>query len=467
MPSLAWFTPLPPASTGVARYNVELLPGVAASHPIDVFIDGDPGAVSAPAGVAGVFGAHDFVWKHEREPYDLVVYQMGNAPCHDYMWAYVARYPGLAVLHDGQLHHARARSLILQRRDEDYRAEFVFNHPDAEPDLAELTIAGMLGPLTHFWPMRGTVIEASRLVVVHNAWLAARIRDEHPLAEVRVVEMGVPAAAPDGDARSRVRARHAIPAAAVVFTAFGTATPEKRLKEAIAALAAIADDGPDVRLLLVGQAVGHYDPRADARDLGIDDRVTVTGFVPDEEVHDYLAASDVCLCLRWPTSRETSAAWLRCLAAGRATVVTDLAHTVDVPSLDPRTWTVLYGSRGEARAFEPPPPVEAVTVSISVLDEEHSLMLAMRRLARDARLRESLGLRGRRLWLERFTLDRMAAGYLSAIDDALAVPPDRDGRLARLPAHFRTDGAEDAVRMLSDLGVAESEIARLWTEQSG
>ena len=38
------------------------------------------------------------------------------------------------------------------------------------------------------------------------------------------------------------------------------------------------------------------------------------------------AAADICACLRWPTNRETSASWLRCLAAGRPTIVTDLAH---------------------------------------------------------------------------------------------------------------------------------------------
>ena len=66
-------------------------------------------------------------------PYDLVVYQLGNAACHDYMWGYLFRYPGLVVLHDAQVHQARAQSLLggwTPRRD-DYRHEFAANHPDA------------------------------------------------------------------------------------------------------------------------------------------------------------------------------------------------------------------------------------------------------------------------------------------------------------------------------------------------
>ena len=54
--------------------------------------------------------------------------------------------------------------------------------------------------------------------------------------------------------------------------------------------------------------------------------------------------ADVCLCLRWPTNREASGPWLRALAAGKPTVVNDLAHLVDLPTLDPRTWTVQVAS---------------------------------------------------------------------------------------------------------------------------
>src|SRR5690348_8647759 len=91
---LAWFAPLPPVRSGVAQYNVELLPGLAVHYAIDIFVEGQARTPAAPAG-ASIFDAHDFVWKHARQPYDLVVYQLGNATCHDYMWAYLARYPGL------------------------------------------------------------------------------------------------------------------------------------------------------------------------------------------------------------------------------------------------------------------------------------------------------------------------------------------------------------------------------------
>jgi hypothetical protein len=216
--------------------------------------------------------------------------------------------------------------------------------------------------------------------------------------------------------------------------------------------------------LLVGASVDHYDARAEARALGIVDRVTIAGFVPNEEVADYLAASDICLCMRWPSSHETSAAWLRCLAAGRATVITDLEHLVDIPALDPRTWTLLHVPRaGPDEEGSSDDPVEPVSVSIDLLDEEQSLKLAIHRLATNARLRERLGRRARRLWTERFTLDQMVSSYLDVLDKACAAPPADAIERSHLPPHFLTDGTERATRMLRLMGMSEPRIAAIWT----
>lgn len=446
MGRLAWFTPLPPARSGIAHYSRELLPVLASSHQIDLFVDGAPGRLTGAA--SAVFDAHDFVWKHRRDPYDLIVYQMGNAPCHDYMWGYLCRYPGLVVLHDGQLHHARARLLLQQKRADDYRNEFRFNHPDANVDIAELGVAGLLGSMTYLWPMLGVVVESARLVVVHNDWLAAQIREAHPGVNVETVEMGVPAVHVRAGAASEIRTRHRIPADAVVFTAFGKVTPEKRICEAIRALASIAEAVPKAHLLLAGDGVEYYDAEGEARKSGIEGRVTLAGFVPDEEIGAYLEASDVCLCMRWPSSRETSASWLRCLAAGRATITTDLVHSVDIPSLDPRSWTLYVGN------------ADPVCVSVDILDEDHSLRLAMRRLATDDRLRATLGRSARKLWTERFMLDRMASRYTKAIDLALTTRIPDTGAISNFPKHLRAEGSEHAERLVQQFGLPDIGIRR-------
>jgi glycosyltransferase involved in cell wall biosynthesis len=364
------------------------------------------------------------------------------------------------VLHDGQLHHARGRLLMRQRRYDDYCEELRFNHPAADTTIPELGIAGLLGELTYQWPMRRLVVDTARCVLVHNQWLAQQIRDEQPHVRIDVLDMGVPAREARADARPRVRARHGLAADDIVFLALGGITPEKRIGPALRSLAAVAGTVPNVRLLLVGEPVGHYDPRAQAAALGIADRVTITGFVSDEDVAEYLAAADVCLCMRWPTSRETSAAWLRCLAAGVPTIITDLIHTVDIPAYDPRSWTLSYAGPSTQSASSPPP--EPACVSIDLLDEHHSLRLAMRRLATDAQLREAVGRGGFELWTERFTLQRMIDAYRHQIVAAMRVPAPDPSNRERLPAHIRADGTEHASTRLREMGVSDARIADIW-----
>ncbi len=202
-----------------------------------------------------------------RAPYDLVVYQLGNAACHDYMWAYLFHYRGMVVLHDAQLHQARALALTkrwLPRRD-DYLAEFVANHPDAPPAIGDVVAAGFGQSLYPHWPHMRLVIESARLTVVHNRRLLADLRERYPDGAARGHRDGRGRSARAATAAARVAApllaAHGIPSDAVVLAAFGGMTPEKRLPSLLRALSALAPRHPKLHLLLVGQAASHYDVR--------------------------------------------------------------------------------------------------------------------------------------------------------------------------------------------------------------
>lgn len=409
---LAWFSPLPPVKSGVAAYSAEILPALRGTFAIDCF------AEHAAADGGGVFDAYEFAWRHRLAPYDLTIYQLGNAPCHDYMWAYLAAHPGLVVLHDARLHHARASALLRPGRIDDYRAEFRFDHPGAVHDFTEYAVQGLGGPIYSFWSMLGTVVKTARLTAVHNARVAIDLAGEHGVP-VETLRMGVPASPPDPAGAARVRRDLSIPAGSIVFTAFGKMTAEKRIAPILRAFRELAD--PNTCLLLVGDASDYATLEGDTAGC---DRVRVTGHVPDEAIGAYLSASDVCLCLRWPTALETSAAWLRCLAAGKATVITALAHLADIPTIDAGTWR-------PSQAARPP-----VAVAVDLLDEDRSLLAAMERLAGDAALRGELARQGLEYWQRHHTLDAMAADYRRVIQSAAArTAPAVEG----LPQHLTED----------------------------
>jgi glycosyltransferase involved in cell wall biosynthesis len=450
---VAWFSPIPPVRSGISAYTAEILPLLASAHDIDVFVDDTVAhAARDPAcpGARSVLSAHAFIPRQTVDAYHLVVYQLGNAMFHDYMWPYMLRYPGLVVLHDAAVHHARARHLLSRGRRNDYRAEFAYSHPSAPDTLAEYAIAGFDGLPYFLWPHVRLPIESARVVAVHSRPLATELANAHPDASIAHIRMGV---RPVSEA-----ARAGGPD--VVFGCFGRITPEKRIPQVLHAFAATARVTPAVRLVLVGEVPDYYDVRADIARHGLEGRVELHGYVDDHQIDGALSGIDVCVCLRWPTAGETSASWLRCLAAGKPTVITDLVHTTDVPALDPRSWTLLPPSHTPAPSRD---ARDAVTVAIDILDENHSLALAMTRLATDDALRAALGRRALEWWATHHTLELMAEDYRSAINAASArtAPPVRES----WPAHLLADGTGLTQRILTDFGIQDRVLVTDLTPQ--
>jgi glycosyltransferase involved in cell wall biosynthesis len=348
------------------------------------------------------------------------------------------------VLHDAQVHQSRALQLLREHRDEAYRAELAFSHPDVPSGVADLVKAGLGGSLFFFWPMLRPLIDTARLVGVHDPHLAADLQRQFPGAAVTPISMGVGAVRADPDSVRQVRARHRIPEDAILFACVGLVTRGKRVAEILQALARIVRYGPRIRLMFVGDELGDIDPLAEARRVGVSDHVTAAGYVADDDLGSYLAAADVCLCLRWPSAHETSAAWLRCLAAGRPTVITDLAMTGALPRIDARSWLEIATRDDDGKAREP------ICVSVNILDEIRSIELALTHLSSDAALRERLGRRARDWWLHRHTLEKMETDYVGAIERALEAPVPHP---AALPAHFREDYSDLTRGILSEFGV--------------
>jgi glycosyltransferase involved in cell wall biosynthesis len=435
---IAWFSPVPPSTSGIAAYTADVVPALrAAGLHVDVFAEQE---TPSRDGVEA-FDLRDFVWMQRRRPYDLPVYHLGNARCHDSTWGYLFHQPGLVVLHDAQVHQARARALLQRYRPrlDDYEAEFTANHPEAPADIARLVAAGLGGSLYAHWPHIRLLLRTARLAAVHSPALATRLGEAYGV-DVEVVPMGVgdPLAPAPATTPAAIRARHGIPEGAVVVGAFGGVTPEKRIPELLRALAASSRD-LDLHLLLVGAEAPHYDVRRDAAEAGVAERLHACGFVADDELGAYLAAVDVCACLRWPSNGETSASWWRAMAAGRATIITDLTHQPEVPVVDPRGWRPL----GPAAATP-------VAVAIPILDEHQALVGALETLARSPSTRRTLGDAARAFWHADHQVVHMAEAYLALVARARTRPVP----IEPLPPHLSARGDEHLTSLLKPFDLA-------------
>jgi glycosyltransferase involved in cell wall biosynthesis len=210
----------------------------------------------------------------------------------------------------------------------------------------------------------------------------------------------------------------------------------------IRAFASARQWATDARLLFAG----HVDPLLPLDEMmdafGIRDVTHIVGRLDDTQFDEAVVACDVGLNLRWPTAREVSGPWLRMLSAGLPTIILDAAHHVNVVTLDPRTWLCHAPA-----PLEPNPEARAIAVGIDILDEDHSLRLALRRLGSDAELRLRLGAAARSYWVSNHTVAAMAADY----ERAIALAQELPAPVAALPAHLRPDPLGHTREVIRDL----------------
>ncbi len=420
-PRLDYLSPLPPVRSGISDYSVDLLPHL--ERRADLRVIRLPELPLAPeiearwhpvdAGETGRDGR-------------LPLYHMGNNHYHAAIAELAAQRPGVMVLHDLVLHHFLLDRTVGRDEFEPYRAQLERDHGWIGDAAARPVRWGVFGRAAQFaLPANRTLLRRQRGVLVHGEWAAEMLAEEDPELAVRVVPMGIPLPPPaDRERGLAFRRAHGIPAAAPLIGSFGFQTPIKRTEVAIRALTAPGLE--TVRLLIAGDLSPYANYEALAAELGVGERVHVTGFLPFEQLDAAIASTDLCLNLRYPTAGETSASLLRILAVGRPVLVSQYAEFGDFP--EDLAWPIPLGD-GEAEALA------------SALAE---LLLGSR---------EALAARGeraRRHIATRHAPELAAAAMVAAIaelaelrppgDRPASAPPRSSAVHVRLPGRIEVDG---------------------------
>ncbi len=410
---VAFLSPLPPAATGIADYSLEVLGLLAPQLEIDVFHDQAEVDVAAiPAGCR-VYRADTFLARQAERAYDAAVYQMGNAETHAFLYPLLRRVPGLLVLHDLVLHHSRARTFLdspearayarapwsTAKRSaalasiSGYEAELAQSYPAQATRLLDAQLGTVGDLLPYAYPLFKLPVEASRVIGVHNAYMAAAVRDEVPGATVVLLPMPVTATSVPQEAREQMRRKLGLAPDEFVVGCFGLMTREKRIETVARALARAGATLTRLRLLLVGPVPDPGELEALLTRHGLLSRTKVVGHVPFGELPAHLACVDLAVQLRYPTARETSAALLRLLAQGVPTVISDLEQLADIP--------------------------DAAVVRADVSDEEGEVTRAILRLAERPAARARLGQQAAAFIAREHTGGRARDAYARALQQTV------------------------------------------------
>ncbi|MSQ15730.1 MAG: glycosyltransferase [Dehalococcoidia bacterium] len=400
---VAYFSPLPPTPSGISDYSRDLLPDLCELADVTVVAEDADSLDTGVLGRASVVDHREFDPAPQAQSRSINIYQMGNSPCHRYMYPFILKYPGIVVLHDYVLHHFVWENSIGIGKTAGYLREMGYSMGRDGLDSAHRVLAGKATPMFFQHPLSERVLDASFGLIVHSSYVRDLVLRTRPSAKVKVVPMGMPL--PEVMPRNEARALLGLSKDSFIVASFGQASPHKRIDVVARAVAKLRVNVPDSLYIIAGSTVPGFDVSRVARDLGIEDVVKITGFTDSQSFTAFMMAADVCVNLRYPTAGETSASALRAMAAGRATIISDVGAAQDIP--------------------------DSVCIKIDIgADEEEQLLQHLKTFAENKGAADSLGETARKYIAENHTLQGAARRYVSFINEVVDSPISSSKSLA-------------------------------------
>jgi glycosyltransferase involved in cell wall biosynthesis/SAM-dependent methyltransferase len=343
---LAYFTPLPPSKSGIADYNAELLPFLAAAADITVFVEKQEEINANQNQPYRVTHHERFAAQHAERPYDLVVYHQGNNPYHEYIYEHALVTPGLLVLHEHCLHHLLAWKMLGRNQEEAFADELFYAYGSNGARLALARDRDTASEYQQFvFPLNRKLVNRQLGIVVHNEYAASQLELEPGHAPVRLINHHLSPRVAELDALDQNECRRALdlPLDAWIVASFGYVTLPKRIPTMLRAFKHIAEIVPNALCLIVGEDHARWSAQPLIKELGLEKQARITGYTLERDFFRYLKAVDVVINLRFPTAGETSGTLIRSLGAGKPVIVSDFGQFGDLPddiclkvSLDPK-----------------------------------------------------------------------------------------------------------------------------------
>jgi glycosyltransferase involved in cell wall biosynthesis len=323
-PRLAYFSPLPPAQSGIADYSVNLLPELSFYYDIDVIVDQEQ--IESDV-VNACFPVRNVHWFNTHfDEYDRVLYHFGNSPFHNYMLSAFDKRPGTVVLHDFYLGH-------LFSYPDGATPQFISKMYESHGYHAVLYALRTPEPFWRF-PSNLSLIARAHGVIVHSnhaielvrKWYGDSIR-----SNLRKVEF---LRAPSHGDRNIARARLGIPEDTFLVCSFGLVGEAKLNRRLLSAwVGSRLTRAQNCQLVYVGGGGGPYHDALNADITACKNSydVSLTGFASAELYSDYLDAADVAVQLRSSSRGETSAAVFDCFAHKTALIVNSHGSMSELP----------------------------------------------------------------------------------------------------------------------------------------
>jgi glycosyltransferase involved in cell wall biosynthesis len=328
---LNWFSPLPPAATGIAEYTKSLLPGLTAHADVTLWTTQDSwdADLERHADVRHYDPAR-VPWQDLNQA-DLSIFHMGNNPYfHAGIWQVSQLHAGVVVIHDLRLQDffwgvlGRGSGEYVQLMEQTYG-------PDGG-QAARRFVEGTqtIDSLCLSYPLTEAVLTNAIGAIVHTRG-GFELVSSHCASSLAYLPFPYPAADPVRFAAWS--ARREIPAKPPYRLAvFGYINPNRRLPSLLQALGEMpAHQRDQFRLHIYGPIWDSAQVRNLIRHHGLEDLVTLHGPTPANQLDDAIAATDLAINLRFPSMGEASMSQLQVWDHGLPSLVTRTGWYAGLP----------------------------------------------------------------------------------------------------------------------------------------
>ena len=319
---LNWFSPLPPAKSGIAEYTAGLLPLLARHADVTVWTDQrEWDAALEKHSTVRRFDVTDIKWS-DLNSADISFYNIGNNHLfHASIWQISKMQPGIVILHDVHLHQF-FDSLYngLWRDLAGYLAQMETHYGAAGRQAGVEFVTGKTGidSMLEKYPLTSLGLENCLGCIVHTQDAFDQLSKDNRYAVVYAPLPAVFGTPPKGEP---TMLRSIEPPYNLIL--FGHLGRNRRLDSVLQALSGLPQRDR-FRLDVYGESDNPKKLRQRIRELNLTETVTLHSYAEEDRLDQALMKAHIAINLRYPTMGEASASQLRIWSRSLPSLVTKI-----------------------------------------------------------------------------------------------------------------------------------------------
>ncbi len=324
---LNWFSPLPPAKSGIADYIFGLLP--ALKEQVDLVLWTTQSQWSEEIENYGkvVHYQGDRIPWQEINQADLNIYHIGNnSSFHQEIWEISRQCPGLVIVHDPKLQHFFISVYKESYRDRaSYLSQMKRYYGRKGEQIASALWNGTVAIefIVDDYPLTALALKNSVATITHNRQVYQDLQQDY---NQLIAYIPLPYVSQSHLPAINLQKENS-PYQLIIFGHLGN---NRRLEPLLEALSTFPQQN-SFKLDIYGELLHKDDILQRIEALNLNHLVNVRGFVSDNELDSALANADLAINLRYPTMGEASLSQLRILSHGLSSLVTRVGWYAQLP----------------------------------------------------------------------------------------------------------------------------------------